>query len=161
MDGRSTYPTARGQSHFRPLIKASGDKPAVLSFWNLVEAHVLRALRTEHGISIQAVRQAIDYSERKLQIERLLLSPELRSGAGRLFLDRYGELIDLEPSGQLAIRQVFEAHRPSPAELKQNPNALGRIENGIRERMFGVRPPLSRFAYNFDRQLTCSALMAG
>jgi uncharacterized protein (DUF433 family) len=92
------------------LIKPACNEPPVLSFWNLVEAHVLRALRTEHGIPIKEVRQAIEYAERKLSIERLLLSPELRSAAGRLFLDRYGELIALQPAGQLALRQVFEAY---------------------------------------------------
>ena len=71
---------------------------------------MLRALRTEHGVPIKALRQAVDYAEKKLRIERLLLSPELRSEAGRLFLDRYGDLIDLQASGQLAMRQVFEAH---------------------------------------------------
>lgn len=81
-----------------------------MSFWNLIEAHVLRALRTEHGVSIRAVRQAIDFAEKRLHIDRLLLSPELSSAAGQLFLDRYGELIHLEPSGQLAIKQMFETH---------------------------------------------------
>ena len=36
--------------------------------------------------------------------------PELRSKAGEVFLDRYGELINLSASGQLAIRHVLEAH---------------------------------------------------
>jgi uncharacterized protein (DUF433 family) len=104
------YPTTHGQGHFPPLIKPAEKQPPVLSFWNLIEAHVLRALRTEHGIPIKALRQAVDYAEKKLQIERLLLSPELRSDAGRLFLDRYGELIDLQASGQLAMRQLLAAH---------------------------------------------------
>ena len=104
------YPTAHGERHFPPIIKPAGKEPPVLSFWNLIEAHVLRALRTEHGVPIKALRQAVDYAEKKLRIERLLLSPELRSDAGRLFLDRYGELIDLQASGQLALRQVFDAH---------------------------------------------------
>ena len=82
----------------------------MLSFWNLIEAHVIRALRTEHGVSIKALRQAIDFAERKLGVDRLLLRPELRSEAGHLFLDRYGHLINLSASGQLAMRQVLEAH---------------------------------------------------
>lgn len=104
------YPTAHGEHHFRPLIKPAGKEPPVLSFWNLIEAHVLRALRTEHGIPIKELRKAVAYAENKLRIERLLLSPELRADAGRLFLVRYGELIDLPASGQLAMKQVFEAH---------------------------------------------------
>ena len=79
----------------------------MLSFWNLIEAHVLRSLRADHGVSIDAVRKAVSYAERQLKIERLLLSAELCSDAGRLFLDRYGELINLSASGQLAMRQVM------------------------------------------------------
>ena len=82
----------------------------MLSFWNLIEAHVIRALRTEHGISMKALRKAIHFAEAELGVDRLLLRPELRSDAGRLFLDRYGELINLSASGQLAMRHVLEAH---------------------------------------------------
>jgi uncharacterized protein (DUF433 family) len=35
---------------------------------------------------------------------------ELRTAGGKLFLDRYGELVNLSASGQLAMRKVFEAH---------------------------------------------------
>lgn len=50
------------------------------------------------------------YAENSLGIERLLLSPELRTDAGRIFLGRYGELIDLSASGQLAMRRLFDEH---------------------------------------------------
>jgi uncharacterized protein (DUF433 family) len=81
-----------------------------LSFWNLLEAHVLRALRTEHGVAVTALRKAVDYAEGELGIENLLLRQDLSTEAGRIFLDRYGELIDLSNSGQLALRKVLEAH---------------------------------------------------
>ncbi len=48
--------------------------------------------------------------KRHCRIERLLLRPELRANAGKVFLDRYGELIDLSASGQLAMRQLFNEH---------------------------------------------------
>ena len=104
------YPTTKGKSHFRPLIRPASGQPPLLSFSNLIEAHVLRALRTEHGVSVKALRQAVDFAERKLGIERLLLRPELCSDAGQVFLDRYGELINLSASGQLAMRQLRQAH---------------------------------------------------
>jgi len=40
----------------------------------------------------------------------LLLSDDLRTTAGELFLQRYGELINLSKSGQLALRKMLEAH---------------------------------------------------
>ena len=104
------YSTAGGNKGFSPLIKPASLRPPMMSFTNLIEAHVLRALRTEHGVSVKALRNALGYAQEELGIERLLLSPELRAQAGRIFLDRYGELIDLSASGQLALRKVLEAH---------------------------------------------------
>ena len=104
------YPTSAGGGHFPPLIRPASRQPALLSFSNLIEAHVLRSLRTEHGVSVKALRSALAYAEEALRIEQLLLRPELRAEAGRLFLDRYGELIELSASGQLAMRRVLEEH---------------------------------------------------
>ena len=104
------YPTARGPGHFRPLIRPARKQPPQLSFWNLIEAHVLRSFRTDHGVSLKALRQALDFAQKELRIERLLLRRELCADAGQLFLDRYGELISLSASGQLAMRRLLEEH---------------------------------------------------
>ena len=104
------YPTADGNARFRPLIRPASRQPPLLSFWNLIEAHVLRSLRTEHGVSVQAVRSAVNYAEKALGIDRLLLREELRTDAGKVFLERYGELIELSASGQLAMRRVLEEY---------------------------------------------------
>jgi len=92
------------------VLKPARREPPTLSFSNLVEAHVLRSLRTEHGVPLDAVRQALKFAERELKIEQLLLREELCTGGGELFLDRYGELVNLSASGQLAMRKIFEAH---------------------------------------------------
>jgi uncharacterized protein (DUF433 family) len=77
---------------------------------NLVEAHVLRAFRTDHGVPVKEVRKAIRFAEERFGIDRRLLSEQIWTDAGELFLDRYGESIDLSASGQLAMRQVLQAH---------------------------------------------------
>jgi uncharacterized protein (DUF433 family) len=104
------YPTAAGASRFRPLIRPASQQPPLLSFWNLIEAHVLRSLRTEHGVPVKAVRAALAFAEKRLGIDRLLLREELRTHAGELFLERYGELINLSASGQLAMRRLLSEH---------------------------------------------------
>src|SRR5271166_6615831 len=104
------YPTSQGDGQFDPLIQPASNRPTLLSFSNLIEAHVLRSLRTEHGVPVRALRDALAYAQETLGIGRLLLSPELRTGAGKLFLDRYGELIELTASGQLAMRRLLEEH---------------------------------------------------
>jgi hypothetical protein len=82
------YPKADGSGQFPPLIRPASRRPPLLSFSNLIEAHVLRSLRTEHGVSVKGLRSALAYAERTLGIDRLLLRPELRTDAGRVFLDR-------------------------------------------------------------------------
>jgi uncharacterized protein (DUF433 family) len=104
------YPTKGGTRGFKPLIEPARRKPPQLSFQNLVEAHVLRSLRTEHGVSLKDVRKALAFAEDRLRIDRLLLDRRLCADAGRLFLDEYGKLIELSASGQLAMRTVFEQH---------------------------------------------------
>ena len=104
------YPKAAGVAHSTPLIHAALRRPPTLSFWNLIEAHVLRSLRTEHGVSMDALRKALGYAQKTLKIDRLLLSPDLRTGAGRMLLERYGQLIDLSASGQIAMRRMFDEH---------------------------------------------------
>jgi|SRR5579872_4265584 len=104
------YPTAEGRGQFPPLIRPASQRPPLLSFSNLIEAHVLRSLRTEHGVPVKALRSALAYAEKGLGIDRLLLRPELRAHAGKVFLDRYGELIELSASGQLAMRRLFDEH---------------------------------------------------
>jgi uncharacterized protein (DUF433 family) len=46
----------------------------------------------------------------KWVIHGAVMGQDLRTDAGELFLDRYGELLHLSRSGQLAIREVFEQH---------------------------------------------------
>jgi uncharacterized protein (DUF433 family) len=104
------YPKGDGVGHSAPLIHPPKKQPLLLSFWNLIEAHVLRSLRTEHAVSIQAVREALRYAEKAEKIERLLLRKDLETEAGKLFLRKYGELIELSGSGQLAMRKLFEEH---------------------------------------------------
>ncbi len=108
--GRS-YPSGAGEGFFEPLIELPDPGVRLLSFVNLVEAHVLSAIRTKHRVPMREVRQALDYAQEREGIDRLLIRPELRAAAGKLFLDRYGELISLAPAGQLAIKLVLEQHR--------------------------------------------------
>jgi uncharacterized protein (DUF433 family) len=59
---------------------------------------------------MSAVREALDHAAARFKIARLLLSDELRTAAGRLFIERFGELIDLSYSGQMAITAIFMGH---------------------------------------------------
>lgn len=99
-----------GTGTSRPVILRPHSGDFRLSFTNLFEAYVLRALRSKYQIRLAEVRMAIDHVERQYGIERLLIHSGLRAGPGKMFLDRYGELVDLTARGQTGIREVWEAY---------------------------------------------------
>lgn len=101
------YPRAGATIQSAALIRPVSAQPLLLSFYNLIEAHVLHALRSEHGVAMRAVRQAIDYAEHSLGIDRLLLREDLQTNAGDVFLEHYGRLINLSASGQVAMRRLL------------------------------------------------------
>jgi uncharacterized protein (DUF433 family) len=107
--GRS-YPREGRKAFFEPLIVLADVEEKHLSFANLVEAHVLKSLRTEHGIPVHSVRTAIRYAEKELGVTRLLLSRKLRTHGRELFVTEYGKLINLSRSGQYALDRMLEAH---------------------------------------------------
>jgi uncharacterized protein (DUF433 family) len=102
------YPRTTGTARFQPVVPASGDAVPRLSFQRLIELAALRALRTEHGFKLSAVREALHYARRELNVERLLCSKDLYARAGDLFLQRYGQLINLNRAGQLGIQAVLQ-----------------------------------------------------
>lgn len=109
------YETQRGTQRFAPLIQLADPGRKLLSFNNLVEAHVLRALRLDReggrpGASIRDIRNALDYAERELGIDRLLLRPDLLTDRQHLFLDHLGQLVNLSRSGQIAMREMLDQH---------------------------------------------------
>jgi len=104
------YRTAGGKSQFPPLITPASGTPTRLSFSNLIEVHVLRSLRTDHGVSVKEVRLAVEYAEASLGIDRLLLRQELCTAAGKIFVEHYGALIELSASGQLAMLEILKSH---------------------------------------------------
>jgi uncharacterized protein (DUF433 family) len=106
-----TYPRQRGVGSFEPLIvPAEAEGVSRLSFYNLVEAHVLRALRTKHDVPLKHVRAALAYAGRELGMPRMLLSEEMQTAGGDIFLEHLGTLVNLSKSGQLAVKELLAAH---------------------------------------------------
>lgn len=105
-----TYPVQGGEAEFKRLIQLSNDEDRRLSFTNLIEAHVLYGLRVNRGISIRDLRTAIDYAEKEFIITHLLAHRDLLVLPGNLFIERYGQLVNLGKAGQLGMRKMIEAY---------------------------------------------------
>lgn len=104
------YRRKDGTGFFEPVIQRPDPEDTRLSFKNLIEAHVLRSLRTTHEVSLRAVREALQIAEERHGIQRLLIHAELKTSAGELFLDQYNLLVTLSKSEQLVIREAFHRY---------------------------------------------------
>jgi uncharacterized protein (DUF433 family) len=102
------YRTAAGSRSARPIIHTP--RAGWLSFQNLVEAHVLCALRRTHRVSLHRIRAGVDYLRRKLGSHRPLLEEQLSTDGLDLFVEKMGALLNVSREGQIALREVLEAY---------------------------------------------------
>jgi uncharacterized protein (DUF433 family) len=107
--GRS-YPVTEGKRFFEPLIAVTPQTPRLLSFTNLIEIHVLRAIRKHHKIQLDKVRAALDFLEAQLSIAHPLAHEEFRTDGISLFIERYGTLINASAQGQTQLKAVLTQH---------------------------------------------------
>lgn len=104
------YPVAGKPKRSRPLINVDDPSKRYLSFLNLVEAHVLAAIRRRHGVKLPKVRTALDYVKRQFHIERPLIDETFQTDGLDLFLERYGDLINASREGQRVMKEVISAY---------------------------------------------------
>ena len=82
-----------------------------MSFWNLVEAFVLKGLREEHRMSLQRIRMAVEELRRQYPgVQHPLAQLDLAVLNRDLYADREGLLVDASRGGQLGIRRVLELY---------------------------------------------------
>ena len=89
------YPTSGGDQFFQPVIELPDESQNLLSFINLVEIHVLDAIRRDHRISLHKVRIAIDFIKEELKSDHPLAYHKLETDGLDLFVEEYGQLINV------------------------------------------------------------------
>lgn len=104
------YPTESGKRFFKPVIDLPDPNLPSLSFVNLVEAHVLDAIRREHNIPLPKVRTALNYVKQHLGVPHPLAGQKFESDGVSLLVSRFGELIAVSEAGQLAMKEMLAAH---------------------------------------------------
>ncbi len=94
----------------QPIIPVSKSTPRLLSFINLVEVHVLDAIRRQHNISLDKVRKAIQFLQKQFPSQHPLVDHNFETNGINLFIEKYGQLINITQEGQLAIKNIMKAH---------------------------------------------------
>jgi len=92
---------------FKPVIRSDGKAGDGLSFLNLVEAHILAAIRRQHRVSLQKVRKALDFVQKRLDTVRPLADVRFETDGVDLFVRELERLVNVSREGQLEIEPVL------------------------------------------------------
>jgi uncharacterized protein (DUF433 family) len=103
---------ALGQGRFRSVLTLQPQEGVpLLSFVNLVEVHVLDALRREHDIPLQKARGVLRLLARLFpDTPHPLADQDLLTESGEVFVEHLGRLVSASQEGQIALRELLQAH---------------------------------------------------
>jgi uncharacterized protein (DUF433 family) len=105
-----SYGSDPARRRFKRLIEPAQGSPVALSFVNLIEAHVLAAIRRKHRIDMPRVRVAIDFLSKKLGSTHPLADHKFETNGIDLFTECYGHFISVSEGGQIAVKDLLKAH---------------------------------------------------
>ncbi len=95
---------------WQPVIRLPDPSKPELSFFNLVEVHVLSAIRRIHNVRFPKVRMALSYLEKEYQEPNPLAHRDFWTDKFDLFVEDAGGLICASLHGQRVIREAIEQY---------------------------------------------------
>lgn len=94
---------------FKPLISLADPENKLLSFYNLVEAHILRAT-TERHVPFRNIRKALDYVHETIPGAHPLLTHDFETSGKELFIKHLGATINATAHGQSVMREILQEY---------------------------------------------------
>lgn len=148
-------PTGRRQP---PMLKPADGRRLLLSFYNLVEAHILEAAR-RRGVSTKRLRIAVEWANDQLPGPHPLLTHEFKTAGRRVFVQklaegtieasRYGQVFSLKmaPTLKKFLTSIvrgpddlpIEIHPIRPAPVRSKPQ----MDDGKDKRVYVQESPLA------------------
>jgi uncharacterized protein (DUF433 family) len=104
------YQTRGGRRLFKPVFHLPEPELPRLSYTNLVEAFVLGSLRRKYMIDLHKIRTAIASLEREFGSRHPLAEHRFETDGIDIFVERYGQLINVGRDGQLGMRDVLQSY---------------------------------------------------
>jgi uncharacterized protein (DUF433 family) len=123
--GRS-YPTRSGHKAWSPLIRAADRRQGRLSFVNLVEVHVLSALRGKQ-VRVERIRSATKFIQSAMPTEHPLADVDMRTDCIDIYVEYLGQLVNAS-SSQTTLRPLVERYL----------QRIERDESGLASRLFPI-----------------------
>ena len=107
------YATGTGRRRSLPALALAGTKPPMLSFVNLIEAHVLAAITRDYDVPLQRVRRAMTFLGREFESKHPLIDRIFETNRHDLFVREAGKLVNVTREGQAALGQTLDLAQTS------------------------------------------------
>lgn len=117
------YPTSAGKKTFEPIIHLPDEQLPLLSFTNLIEAHVLDAIRYHHKVPLENVRRAVSYLRQDSGSVHPLADYYFKVKGVDLLIEEGDLIVNATRQGQLAMRGIIEAYLE---RVTRDPNGAAR-----------------------------------
>src|SRR5258707_14423108 len=104
------YPTSAGRARFEPVILLPDRNLPLLSFINLVEAHILDAIRYRHNIPLKNVRSAVSYLRQHSNSTHPLADYWFQIKGLDLLVEESGLLVNATRKGQIEMKEIISAY---------------------------------------------------
>jgi hypothetical protein len=101
------YPTKGGRRRSAPVVQATQSMGSPLSFIDLIEAHMLLAIRKGYGIPTKRLRTAMEYLREKGGNLLFLAHENFRHDRQHLYVRQDDYLLSLSENGQHVNRHVI------------------------------------------------------
>lgn len=133
------YPTQHGPKFFHPLIDIADHREQLLSFYNLVEAHVISTFRRHHNIPVPKIRDAMDYLRGRINHSHPLVTRDFYTFGRDLIVkelgianDKVEVIVNASQKGQIEFGEVLKMY------LKR----IKRTATGFPQQIFPLRKSL-------------------
>lgn len=104
------YQTKSGKRLLDPVIKLPKPSVPILSFMNLVEAHVLGGMRRLENVSFPRVRNALSFLEQELPSPHPLADQLFETDGVNLFIRMLDQIINISQNGQIEMQEVVSGY---------------------------------------------------
>lgn len=103
------FPSSKKGYVFKPVIQLPDRERPLLSFVNLIEAHVLDGMRRQYSVPFYKIRDGLAYIEEKYPSKHPLADRLFRTNGVDLFIEDLDQFIKISGRGQMVMKNVVEA----------------------------------------------------
>jgi uncharacterized protein (DUF433 family) len=101
---------AFGRGRISPMIRVAASRPRALSFMNLLECHMLAAMRSLYDLRLPKIRRAVAHLNKTPGYGHPLIEQALYTNRIDVLIKEIDKLVNISRDGQLAIPEIVEVH---------------------------------------------------